>query len=84
VRALVEAKRRDERQVGRASDALDPPEGLLDRATRFGRVEDPLLGRDAGLDPRVLVVRARCTVREQDGPPGEELGEGRQRLARYE
>ena len=47
----------------------------------FGRVEHPLLGRDAGLDPHVLVVRPGRTVRQQDGALGEQFGKRAQRLS---
>ena len=47
--------------------------------TWSGRVEDPLLGRDARLDPHVLVVRPGRAVREQRTALGKQVGERRHR-----
>jgi len=41
------------------------------------RIEDPLLGCDARLDPHVLVIRPCCPVREEDRALGKQVGKRR-------
>ena len=64
------AERAREHEVGARVE-----EATVQLPHAFGRVEDPLLGCDAWLDAHVLVVRAGCTVCEQDGTGGEHVGE---------